>query len=799
MHRSGVRDTLVTLEELVRSTSAVSGHAALVFVSEGFASSIGSTHSLLAAAQQKHVTIYFLNARGLRVSGRSGHASVPGIGVVTGYANGMARENRPEPHDLDASLGAQELATATGGFSIQNTENLIGGLERVARQTRTYYVLGYQPRNAVPDGKFRQIEVRLRPKGLSAQARRGYYSVAPEATAGRAAAPSPFDSSPEIPLRLTAFVQRPADDNRARVRLVAEVDPSAIRFQETEGTLAASLESSTRLTPRGRPPEEPQAHRADIRLSPEQLAEVRATWLPLTRDLSLAPGVYQARIQVTEPATGRLGSVEHSFEVPDPSGFRVTTPILSEQLRPNGEVVEVAHRDFAPGSRLLCEFEVVGARNGSTAQVTAGFRLMATDGTVMARSEPSPIALTSDGRLPRRFAVNLKTLPAGEYSIELTVRDDLAGRELTQHEPFVVATTAPPAAAQLPGDLPPQAAGASDENPATYLDLLDRYRERDPKQAVQTLLDWPRDRLVASLRGIKDGHIACGSRCLRSALLLGLEASIAERRSGNDEEADFHLSQAGGLAHRLEYPDRGFRRDWLLASGLALRMEGKARAPIELFSQCAQAAKMMDPRSGREVGVEGDVACQLALATTYEELATVALPDAGPLAKLPSAPRFQRGVETKLRAQNAYERVLRLAPEWEEAHLRFGRYLQRVGDTKGAHRELSLVLDRSQVAPHRALAHLFMGRLAEAREQFEDAALHYRAALEEQPTCQAARLALGHTLLRSGRPQEAIAAARGALTAPDDPEAIESWLAYRSNVVFEFERRMASLKESLRP
>jgi hypothetical protein len=48
----------------------------------------------------------------------------------------------------------------------------------VARDTSTYYVIGYQPENSTMDGKFRKIEVKARVDGLTIRARKGYAAVA---------------------------------------------------------------------------------------------------------------------------------------------------------------------------------------------------------------------------------------------------------------------------------------------------------------------------------------------------------------------------------------------------------------------------------------------------------------------------------------------------------------------------------------------------------------------------------------------------------------------------------------------
>ena len=75
--------------------------------------------------------------------------------------------------------GTEALALDTGGFVVKNSNDLSGGMTRVSNESRAYYLLGYNPTDLRRDGKFRKIEVKVRPpksKNLNVRARRGYYA-----------------------------------------------------------------------------------------------------------------------------------------------------------------------------------------------------------------------------------------------------------------------------------------------------------------------------------------------------------------------------------------------------------------------------------------------------------------------------------------------------------------------------------------------------------------------------------------------------------------------------------------------
>jgi Ca-activated chloride channel family protein len=74
----------------------------------------------------------------------------------------------------------QRLADETGGeayFSMQPGE-LSSVYREIGRELHNQYLLSYQPKEFVADGRWRNIEVKVRRSGLSVIARKGYYALA---------------------------------------------------------------------------------------------------------------------------------------------------------------------------------------------------------------------------------------------------------------------------------------------------------------------------------------------------------------------------------------------------------------------------------------------------------------------------------------------------------------------------------------------------------------------------------------------------------------------------------------------
>lgn len=69
------------------------------------------------------------------------------------------------------------LADNTDGLRIVNTDDLSGGLGRLASDLTSYYLIGYYPTNTRPDGGSRRISVSVNRRGVTVRARRGYRAV----------------------------------------------------------------------------------------------------------------------------------------------------------------------------------------------------------------------------------------------------------------------------------------------------------------------------------------------------------------------------------------------------------------------------------------------------------------------------------------------------------------------------------------------------------------------------------------------------------------------------------------------
>jgi VWFA-related protein len=71
-----------------------------------------------------------------------------------------------------------EFADGTGGTFFHNSNDLEGGLQKLAEAPEYVYLLELSLENVKPDGTYHRLKVKVGQDGLKLQARRGYFAPA---------------------------------------------------------------------------------------------------------------------------------------------------------------------------------------------------------------------------------------------------------------------------------------------------------------------------------------------------------------------------------------------------------------------------------------------------------------------------------------------------------------------------------------------------------------------------------------------------------------------------------------------
>ncbi len=142
--------------------------------------------ALIGEANSANIAIYPVDAAGLRVHSKETETA---RGVNLAGAQGVGDANRgdgPYTRDLEKQSEALSsrpasalgrLAKETGGFLIDNTNDLAKGVGRMQIERTTYYLLGYQPTNTALNGTFHRVTVKVRRGRVTVRARPGYIAL----------------------------------------------------------------------------------------------------------------------------------------------------------------------------------------------------------------------------------------------------------------------------------------------------------------------------------------------------------------------------------------------------------------------------------------------------------------------------------------------------------------------------------------------------------------------------------------------------------------------------------------------
>jgi VWFA-related protein len=453
-----IQSVLSAIERLSRGLAGTRGRKSIFVVSEGF---LNDSHQIgferaIDASQRGNTAVYFIDVRGL------GGLSFYGAEKATAPAGADIGVITTEEAYLETA-GTEYVAKTTGGTSVRDTNDLLGGLERVAAESSIYYLLGYQPENS-PDGKWHKLEVKVSRRDVTVRSRRGYQATAPGVPAtsptatdtkkgdgkkGPSKGPTrPLDpavmtgpADDTIALQVAPYVLAPDGTTLARVLVALEIHTSTLAFEADGGRRRATLD----LGILGLSRDQPTLLPLDERLKIDMQGTAVGGWLSLSREIRLPAGVAQVRVLVRDMATGRAGTVTQRLVVPALDRPYLSTPILTDRIEtPRGgppRLVPLAHRRFRPKGRLYCAYEVFGmtdTEGRATTQVAGSHTLQTEEGRVISTSPLTRIAVDLGGRVVRMLALPLDGLDEGGYRLTVEVVDQASGRTLVTREAFVL-------------------------------------------------------------------------------------------------------------------------------------------------------------------------------------------------------------------------------------------------------------------------------------------------------------------------------------------------------------------------
>jgi VWFA-related protein len=149
------------------------------------------------------------------------------------------------PSASDNQQVLYQLADGTGGFVILNTNDLLGGLQKIAKDQNQYYLLGYKPMVSA-EGSCHTLKVKVERGGTEVRARSGYCNVRPADLLAGNPIEKDLESRAggEMQGNVAALMQAPffyTSPDTAQVHLAVEIPSAALKFEKVKGKQHAAI------------------------------------------------------------------------------------------------------------------------------------------------------------------------------------------------------------------------------------------------------------------------------------------------------------------------------------------------------------------------------------------------------------------------------------------------------------------------------------------------------------------------------------------------------------------------------
>jgi VWFA-related protein len=297
------------------------------------------------------------------------------------------------------------LATETDGIAIVDTNDLSGGMRKIADDLAAYYVLGYYTTNTNFDGGVRNIKVRYKANGNPIRARRQYRAptkeeIAALAAGAPAASASPAGAAPPSPREVALTIL-----DRASRPFAGYVAAAGRKLTVVAELSAASIQS-------GRWKDGADVEVTSVTENGDAIATARGKIEPgsFSTAVPLAvTGAWPARVTIRLRGSD-AANVDDWVKLTPPSATLVGEP-LAYRSASRSATRPVAGFEFARNERIRVEWPVL--RPLDRREV----RLLDHTGKAL----PVELPLSED---PARASVvvdmSLSGLPHGDYLIELT-------------------------------------------------------------------------------------------------------------------------------------------------------------------------------------------------------------------------------------------------------------------------------------------------------------------------------------------------------------------------------------------
>ena len=417
-------------------------------------------HATIDAAVRAGVSFWPIDARGLVAGAPLGDATQGSPGNVAMYSGTAAQALTTNFQQSQDTLYA--LAGDTGGKALFDNNDLAHGIVQAQRAVSNYYIVGYYTTNPTQDGRFRHIKITVGPE-LDAKLdyREGYYA---DKTFNKFTT-----ADKERQLEDALMLGDPITDltisieinyfqlNRAEyfVPLVVKIPGRELALAKRRGAEHTLIDFIGEIKDSyGGITVSNLRDNVNIKLSDATAVELAKHPIEYDAGFTLLPGKYTIKFLARDDETGRIGTYQTTFVIPNLNKELKRVPISSvvlsgqrvdlkdalynavkakdqskeaavNPLLQNGQkLIPSVTRVFSKGRDLYVYLQAYeGAESPQPVVAYVTFFSAQAKAYESQPVEVTPIAGNRLGLAPISFSIPLNALPLGQYDCEVTVLD----------------------------------------------------------------------------------------------------------------------------------------------------------------------------------------------------------------------------------------------------------------------------------------------------------------------------------------------------------------------------------------
>ncbi|HXW55212.1 MAG TPA: VWA domain-containing protein [Candidatus Cybelea sp.] len=456
---------LSALETAAKMLGQLSEKKCLIYFASGLTlhglDNQAQLHATIDDAIRSGVSFWPIDARGLVAEAPLGDASEGSQGSVVMYSGAAALALASDFQQSQDTLYA--LAGDTGGKALFDYNDLTKGIEQAERSFSSYYILGYYTTNTAEDGKFRRIKISLNGNvSANLEYRQGYYAEKKFSRFTAADKERQLEDALMLPDPITDLTIAMEVDyfqlNSAEyfVPVIVKVPGRELALAKRGGAEHTLLDFIGEIKDNYGTTITNLRDKMNIKLSDRTASELARRPIEYDAGFTTLPGKYTIKFLARDEETGRIGTYQTDFIIPNLNRVQKQIPLSAvvlgsqrielrdaifnavknkdkrekeESVNPlvqNGEkLIPSVTRVFRESQDMYIYLQAYEP-GAPSLQPLVAFVSFFRGGRKALETRPIEATESLTNRLrtiPLSFRIPLAQLPAGEYDCQVSVLD----------------------------------------------------------------------------------------------------------------------------------------------------------------------------------------------------------------------------------------------------------------------------------------------------------------------------------------------------------------------------------------